>query len=283
MHLVWDAVGVEYLDGNARPMNMSTRCDVGTGDGIAIAGFVVSGGSNPQDMLLRGVGPTLGEFGVPNVLADPQLTLFSGGTFAASNDNWHLAPNAAQIAQIAIEQGAFALPNPSLDAALLQPFASGTYTVHLAGTGGGTGNGMVELYATDRDNPNHLVNLSTRCQVASNPAIAGFVIDGAASKRVLIRAVGPTLANFGLAGAIANPKLSLFVGETVIRENDAWETEANAAEIAATAQALWAFSLQAGSEDAALLVSLPPGAYTAHMSGVGGSTGIGLLEIYEVN
>jgi len=283
MHLVWDAVGVDYLSGNARPMNISTRCDVGTGNGIAIAGFVVSGGASSQDMLVRGVGPTLGQFGVPNVIADPQLSLFTGGALTASNDNWYQASNAAQIAQKGLDLRAFALPNPSLDAALLQPFAAGTYTVHLAGTGGGTGNGMVELYATDSNNPNHLVNLSTRCLVTSNPAIAGFVIDGTASKRLLIRAVGPRLANFGLSGAIANPKLSLFVGGTVIRENDAWGMEANAAEIVTTAQAVGAFSLLTGSEDAAMLVSLPPGIYTAHMSGVGGSTGIGMIEIYEVN
>lgn len=284
MHLVWDSVAVGGLPtGNSRPINISTRSDVGTGAAIAIAGFVVAGGPNPHDLLIRGIGPTLGGFGVPDFLPDPYLALYAGPTPIAFNDNWYQAANAPQIASTAAAVGAFALLNPSLDAAILRTFTSGLYTVQLSGVNGGTGNGMVEVYATDYNNPNHLVNISTRCLVTANPAIAGFVVQGEGYKRLLIRAVGPTLGAFGVPTPLSDPKLTLFVRGTAILENDNWSSSANASQIASAAQAVGAFALPSGSLDAALLLDLPPGTYTAHMNGVGGATGIGLIEVYEVN
>jgi beta-glucanase (GH16 family) len=130
-----------------------------------------------------------------------------------------------------------------------------------------------------------LINLASRAYVGTggNLSIAGFVISGDASKRFLIRGVGPTLAGFGLAGALAEPVLSLFDAQArLLAVNRGWSDNANSADIASAAVAVGAFALSAGSKDAALLVTLTPGAYTAQVAGFGGGTGTALVEVYEV-
>ena len=131
-----------------------------------------------------------------------------------------------------------------------------------------------------------LVNISTRGEVLTGDQImiAGFVISGTEPQKVLIRAVGPALVPFGVAGALAAPVLALFDSDNVqINANTGWDTAANAAEVASTAAAIGAFEFAAGSADSALLVTLAPGSYTAKISGAGGTTGVALAEVYSVS
>jgi hypothetical protein len=271
--------------GTARLANLSVRSGAGSGDGTLIVGFVLARGS-PPTLLARGVGPTLGAFGVTGVLADPVLTLFSGaGASLAANDDWGGGADAASLGAAAAEFGAFALPTGSRDAALLSSPAAGAYTAQLTGKAGTSGVALVELYHRAGTGVAGLVNLSARTRVGTGAEvlIAGFVIAGTEPKRLLIRGVGPALAGFGVGGVLADPQLALFRqgSATALRQNDDWSTGGSAALAAAAAQA-GAFALPANSRDAALLVVLEPGAYTAQISGAAGSTGVALLELYDV-
>ncbi len=197
------------------------------------------GGDKP--LLLRGVSPTLGDFGVNGAIADPRLGLFSGETQTQSNDNWD-----ASVAGIFQTVGAFALPSSSLDAALVTTVSSGSYTAQITGNGGTTGIALAEIYDTaspmDESSP-RLINISARSQVGNGDDIlvAGFVIGGEGSKSLLIRGVGPTLGDFGVAGALADPQLTLFRSQdgssTQLQTNDNWDSGT----ISATADRVGAF------------------------------------------
>jgi vibriolysin len=278
VNLAWDAVGVPYgLTGGSKPINVSARGPVGTGNNVMVGGFVLSGSGSSKDFLIRGVGPTLGSLGVPNYLADPYLTLVN----IAANDNWGAAPNAASA--LAAQVGAFALNNYSADAAMVRNLGNGGYSLVLHGVGGTSGEALLELYDSDSANDNHIVNFSTRAQVGSGqPIIFGFVITGELSKTVLLRAVGPTLASQGLGGTLDNPRLLLNFGTTTIIENDDWGNANNAGAIASAASQVGAFALNNQSADAAILVSLPPGVYTAYATTSSGNSGLSLVELYEV-
>jgi len=263
--------------------NLSVRTNAGTGGNTLIAGFVVSG-SGSRGLLVRGVGPTLASFGVTGALANPAVALFSGATQLAANDDWGVAANSAQIASAASAAGAFPLPSGSLDAAVLRDFAGGGYTAQVAGSGGGTGIALMEAYDTGGSTGARLVNLSARSAVGTGGdiLIAGFVVTGS-TRAVLVRGIGPTLAVFGVEGAITDPRLQVYdSANRLVAENDNWSAAANSANIAATARSVGAFALTDGGKDAALLLTLPPGAYTAQVSGVNATTGVGLVEVYEV-
>lgn len=270
-----------------RITNLAIRSQAGTGAETLIVGVIVGGNgtSGTKPLLIRGVGPTLGNFGVTGFLADPKVELFSGPTKANENDDWN---GNAQIAAATTQVGAFAFSSTgSKDAALYNPgFATGSYSVQITGNNGGTGVALAEIYdatASGTYGPStpRLINVSARTQVGTgtNVLIAGFVIDGLTSKTVLIRAIGPTLTGFGVPGALANPKLELFSGATKIDENDDW---AGATSLGSAFLAVGAFPMPAASADAALLVTLPPGSYTAQVSGVNNGTGIALVEVYDV-
>ena len=263
--------------------NLSVRTKAGTGGDTLIAGFVVSG-AGARSLLVRGVGPTLANFGVSGALADPAVALFSGSSQLAANDDWGLAPNAAQVTGTASVVGAFPLPAGSRDAALLRDFTGGGYTVQVSGGGGGTGIALMEAYDAGGASGARLANLSARSAVGigSDILIAGFVVTGS-NRAVLVRAIGPTLSVFGVEGALADPRLQIYdsVGR-LVAENDNWSVAGNAAAVASSAQTVGAFALANGAADAALLLTLPPGAYTAQVSGVNATTGVGLVELYEV-
>lgn len=251
-----------------RLVNLSTRGQVLTSDNVMIGGFVV-GGSTPKKVLVRAVGPTLANYGVTGVLADPTLQLFSGPTAIASNDDWGSASNSAEI------QATGLAPVNAKESAILTTLNPGAYTAIVWGVAGGTGVGIVEVF--ELDNPDvPFVNISTRGQVLTgdNVMIGGFVIQGDSSKTVLIRAVGPNLANYGVTGVLANPTLQLFSGSTAIAGNDDWGSAANAAAIAATGLA------PVNPLESAILITLQPGAYTAIVSGVGGGIGVGIVEVF---
>jgi hypothetical protein len=267
----------------ARLASLSVRTPAGMGDQTLIVGFIVSG--DGKSLLVRGVGPTLTSYGVTGALVDPQLKLFAGNTQIDGNDNWSTAANAAQVAATAAQLQDFALPTGSLDAALLTTLNSGAYTAQVSGVNTTTGIALVEVYETNPNATAKLTGVSARTQVGTgdNILIAGFVITGNAKKTVLIRGVGPALTPMGVAGALTDPQLTVKTAAgAVLASNDNWSDAANSAQVAANAAQLQDFPLPTGSKDAALLLTLDPGLYNVLVSGVGGTTGVALVEVYEV-
>jgi hypothetical protein len=263
-----------------RLINLSARGTAGSGADALIVGFVVAG-ADPMQLLLRGIGPGLASFGVADVLAQPQLDLYgSSGALLATNAGWG---GDADLANAFSAAGAFSLPTNSADSALLVPEVGGAYTAQVTGLNGGQGNALAEIYDTDAGSPaQHLINLSARGAVGTGSAIliGGFVITGNASETVLIRGIGPGLGAFGLSGLLAHPVLTILdsTGKVVVT-NTVW---GGTPALTAAFTQVGAFPLVADSADSALLVTLPPGAYTAQLSGASATTGLGLLEIYEV-
>jgi len=281
------ALAVSASTDIGRLINISCRAQVGTGGNILIAGFVVGGAgtTGTEPLLVRASGPALVPFNVAGTLPDPQLQVFSGSTVLGTNNGW--AGN-AQIASTAASVGAFEWTNPSShDSALLETPPAGPYTAQISGQSGDTGIALAEVYdatpaGTYTPASPRLVNISTRVQVGTggNILIAGFVIGGATSRTVLIRASGPALVPFGVAGTLPDPQLQLFSGSTLLGANKAW---AGNAEIVNAAASVGAFAWGSpSSNDSALLTTLPPGAYTAQVSGASGDTGVALIEVYEV-
>ena len=271
-----------------RISNMSIRSSAGTGAQTLIVGAVIGGESplSTKPLLIRGIGPALTAFGVPGALADPSLTVFAGANVVASNDNWN---GDAQVTAIGNAVGAFGLaPATSRDAALYSPaLAPRDYTIQITGAGGATGVTLAEIYdATPADSflrtSPQLVNVSARTQVGTGAdiLIAGFTLAGDIPRRLLIRAVGPTLGAFGVTGTLADPQLALYSGTTQLQQNNDWGAAANAAEITTATTQLGTFQLGAGARDSAILTRLQPGSYTAQISGVGNTTGVALVEIY---
>jgi hypothetical protein len=268
-------------------INISTRSQTGTATNTLIAGFVISG-DQKKTVLVRAIGPTLGSaFGVGGVLSAARLEIFRGSTSIAVGNDWGAASNATAIGAAAARVGAFALANNSRDACLLLDLDPGAYSAVVTGQGGVSGVSLVEVYdATNGPIPRNqrIINIATRATAGTgdNSLIAGFVISGSVPKRVLIRGVGPTLSAFGLTGVLARPELSVNSGATVLAQNAGWGTSPDAAAIAAGSAQVGAFAFGATSQDAALIIYLSPGAYTAQVSGVGGTTGVALIEVYEL-
>lgn len=272
-----------------RLINLSVLAPTGPGARLLTMGATVGGtgvaGTLP--LVIRGVGPTLGTFGVGGVLADPVLSIFPAGsaTASATNDNWGGTP--ALVAAFD-SVGAFALPATSLDSAALQNQGAGGFTVQVAGKATATGTVIAEVYdaagASRTATTPRLTNLSTLTSIGTASTLsAGFVIRGSTARTVLVRAVGPTLGTaFAIAGAMADPKLELFNNDTStkIAENDNW---AGAPWLASTHTAVGAFALGgAATKDASLVITLNPGAYSARVSGLNGGSGTAIIEVYEV-
>ena len=268
-----------------RLVNISTRARAGSAAEVEIAGFVITG-SEPKSVLIRAVGPALDAFGVAGALRAPKLELFRGGTLVATNIGWTTAANSAEISAAAVRAGAFAFAAGSADSALLVTLAPGAYGAIVSSANGQPGVGLAEIYDLSAAAAGQrLANISTRAAVGTTDQtlIAGVVVGGTVPKRVLIRAAGPGLAQFGLAGVLSRPQLTLFSGSAVIAQNAGWNAvPADAAVIAQAGLDVGAFAFANGSADAALVVNLAPGAYTAQVTGVGGATGIALVEIYEL-
>ncbi len=254
----------------ARLANLSVRTALAAGDTL-IVGLSVGGGS--RGVLVRAVGPTLGAFGVGGAMTDPRLELYDGQTRVFANDDWPQT-----LSAVFPTVGAFALGNGSKDAGFLQT-VDGTRSIMAQGTGAGVV--LVEAYDTGAPSAARLVNVSARNRVGTGDdiLIAGFNISGTGGpKPLLIRAVGPGLAALGVSGTLADPKLEIFDSNGAkVSENDSWN-----ASLAAVFSSVGAFALPAGSRDAALVISLAPGSYTAQVSGVGGLTGDAIIEVYEL-
>jgi hypothetical protein len=243
---------------------------------VVVGGAGTGGG---KALLVRAAGPSLSALGVTGVLDDPRLELFAGSAPLGANDNWG---GAASITATMAQVGAFPFSGPnSRDAAIALPsLAIGANSAKISGTGAGTV--LAELYdATPRGEftptTPRLINVSVLKNIG-NGMTAGFVVGGQTPLKVLVRAIGPALASFGVGGVVADPRLGLFSGQAEIKANDNWAGEE--ALNGAFGQ-VGAFALAPDSKDAAMLVTLDPGNYTVQVSGAGG-TGVALVEVYEV-
>jgi outer membrane protein assembly factor BamB len=277
----WQPMG-SVAGTSGRLGNLAVRTFAGAGDDALIVGFVVGGGG-ARSLLVRGVGPTLANFGITGVLENPRIVARAQQAVVAENEDWDQSPDPGAIETAAVAVGAFPLPRGSRDSALLADFPARDYTVQVSGAGGTTGVALMETYDAAGASTARLINVSARSAVGTGSGIliAGFVVQQG-TRAVLVRAVGPGLQVFGVPGVLADPLLQVFRQSEAVAENDDWSDAVNSAEIAAAAQAVGAFPLPAGSWDAALLLTLPPGPYTAQVSGVNGATGVALVEIYEV-
>jgi hypothetical protein len=271
----------------SRLVNLSILTSLDAAGDTFTMGYVVGGAgtSGSKPILIRAAGPTLGAapFNIPGSLNDPKIELFAGSTKTSENDNWGGTP---ALSTAFASVGAFAYVNgTSLDAAALANIGLGDNSVRVSAAGTGTGTVIAELYdstpflSLTATSP-RLVNVSVLKHLGTG-LTAGFVIDGTAGKRVLIRAVGPTIGAppFNVGGAVADPQLTLFSGQASIGSNDNW---GGTAELTAAFTQVGAFALPAASRDAAILVTLQPGQYTVQVSGVGGTTGVAIVEVYEV-
>lgn len=273
-------------DGSAgRLTNLSVRSRAGSGSETLTVGFVVGQGAtgSTKSLLVRAIGPTLTDFGVSNALSDPSLVLAPlNEASIAGNDNWS---GDATLVSVSNTVGAFSLIDPaSLDAALVETIGSGPFTAQVNGAHSSPGIALVEVYDADTSREPRLVNLSARSRVGSGAdvLIAGFVLEGPGSMRLLIRAIGPTLGGFGVAGALPDPVLTIRAQNslTVLAENDNW---AGDAKLIAAFTTTGAFALpDDDSRDAVVIVEIPPGAYTATVADVGGAEGVALIEVYEI-
>jgi hypothetical protein len=261
----------------AQALNISTRLRVEPGDRVMIGGFIVTG-SAPNVVALRGIGPSLVDSGISDVLADPTLELRdSGGALLFQNDDWQDDPS--QAAQLTVLGLALQDPKESGIVAPLQPGAS--YTAILAGQNGGSGVGLVEIYDTNQGADSQLANISTRgfVQTGDNVMIGGFILGGSgAGATVAVRGIGPSLGQSGLSNVLADPTLELRDSNgAILVSNDNWQDDLiSAAQLTAHGLA------PQDSLESGIFASLPPGAFTAILAGSNNGVGLGLVEIYNV-
>lgn len=254
--------------------NISTRLRVLTGDHVLFGGMIATGTAGKR-VIIRAIGPTLTDLGVPNSLADPTLDLFQDSSPVSGNDDWRNSPQEAEIAS-----SGFA-PNKDAESAIIATLIPGqNYTAIVRGKNGETGIGLVEVFDLDPAAAAKLGNISTRgfVDVDDNVMIAGLIVtpNNAGSLHVLIRALGPTLGEFGVPGFLEDPRLELVdASGTVLRSNASWQSD----------QALQIQSANLApkyDQEAALIETLAPGQYTAIVRGTGGTTGVGLVEVYNI-
>jgi hypothetical protein len=266
-----NAGGLAFEPASGQLTNISTRASVHTGSGVTIGGFIVTGTDSKQ-VVVRGLGPTLTQFGVSGVLADPTLDLHDSTSSIATNDNWK------DTQQAAIQATGLAPPN-DLESAILITLQPGNYTAILAGKNNTMGVGLVEVYDITTATFAELTNVSTRGFVgtAEGVMIGGLITSGGnGSTQVVVRGLGPTLAQFGVSGALADPSITLFDGNgNVVRTNNNWK-DTQQAEIQATGLA------PPNNLESAIVVTVATGKYTAVLQGNNGGIGIGLVEVYKV-
>ncbi|HEY1110984.1 MAG TPA: hypothetical protein VGE76_20180, partial [Opitutaceae bacterium] len=263
-------------------INVATRAPVASDSQTLIVGFVLAGapGGGSRSTIIRGVGPGLERFGVQGAVADPRLTVFDAtGRQTAANDNWQDQAGATFVI------GERGFPLAARDAGVDFYAADGAYTIQVMGVGGAQGVALAEVYESEYTRLGRIVNLSSRAFVGTgeNILIPGFVLEGEGRAKFLIRGIGPALTGFGVEGALANPTLRVLDHEgRVLATNDDWGSASTTNEIMQAAARSGAFALPTDSRDAAVLIELTAGSYTAQLSGVGGTTGVGLVEVYEV-
>jgi hypothetical protein len=277
--------------GTVRFASLSTRAIVGTGGDVLIPGFFV-GGTGQKNLLVRVVGEKLGSFGVGGTLGDPMLNVqrLSDAISIGSNDDWPQAPDQTAMESARGQVFAFELAPFTNDSSLLVSVPPGGYTATASGVNQTTGVALVEFYDTDPlSSPSTLTSISARAQVGTGGdiLIPGISIQGNVAMTILIRAVGPTIAGFGVDGTLIDPEMVLVRalsggGSEVVASNDDWEQSPDVALLQSASSQVFAFPLDSGSKDAAMLVVLNPGVYTIQVSGKNGEMGVSLVELYRV-
>jgi hypothetical protein len=250
------------------------------GDRVLIAGLIVTG-NNPKRIILRGIGPSLP---VNGFLADPTLELHQGDTTLATNDNWKTDSQTGQSQEAEIRATSIP-PSNDLESAIATTLSPGSYTAVLAGKNGSTGVGLIEVYDLEQGANSKLANISSRgfVDTGDNVLIGGLIVGGSSGDgaRVTVRALGPSLSGSGVAGALNDPTLELHDGNgAAIAANDNWKVRADGtsqqAEIEATEIP------PTNDLESALVRALPPGNYTVVVRGINNSTGVGLVEVYNL-
>jgi hypothetical protein len=264
-------------------INISARMMIGSGESTGIVGFVVKSNFAPR-FLLRGVGPSLGQFGVSDAIPDPNLTLFRRSTVI---DSEVMSSRILATGADFQRNGAFAFAPLSRDVAIMKNLVGGAYSVHLSSRSDQRGTALIEVYQ-DNNVANwglgSPVNLSLRGRaVPGSPLIGGFVIPAGNSQTVLVRGIGPSLAGLGINEPLKDPVIRIYdSARSIVATNDDWWSEGDAETVERIGAEVGAFRILAG-RDSAMLVSLPPGAYSAVLhDSVPSREGIGLLEIYAV-
>lgn len=262
-----------FLSTAAQALNISTRGAVMGGDNALIGGFIVSGFENKK-IVLRAIGPSLADQGVSGTLPNPVLTLYdSTGAIVASNDDW-----ANDVSATTIEANGLA-PVNAHEAAILQNLAPGAYTVVVTSADDQTGIALVEAYDLSRNSNSDLGNISTRGFVGNGDdvLIGGFIVGSRNNANVVVRAIGPSLAEAGVTEALADPKLTIYDSNgTPIGGNDNWEDDSAADTLVLQGLA------PAEPAESATLATLSPGFYTAVVQSADATTGIGLVEVYNL-
>ena len=258
----------------SHPLNISTRARAETGQNVMIGGFIVSG-EGSKTVLIRAIGPSLEKVGLTGLLADPVLELHAlDGSIITQDDNWQ--DDAAQAALITDTGLA---PSNALESAIVATLAPGNYTAIVSGKNEGSGIALVEVYDLEQELAAHLANISTRGSVETgdNVMIGGFILGGGTSgEQVLVRAIGPTLADVGVTGVLSDPTLELHNSDgDLISSNNNWK-DSQESEIDGTGLA------PQDDAESAILAILPAGTYTAVVAGAGGVTGVALVEVYAL-
>jgi N-acetylneuraminic acid mutarotase len=274
----------------ARLGNVSTRAFVETGDNVTIGGFIVQG-TQPKRVIIRAIGPELTQYGVPDPLANPTLELHDGTeALIASNNNWGTTIIGGIITanQVQDIRNSGYAPGDELESAIIADLAPGNYTAIMRGVNNMTGVGLVEVYNLSPDTDSILGNISTRAfvQTGDNVMIGGFIVRGTQPKHVIIRAIGPELTQNGVPNVLANPTLELHDGsEALIASNDNWRTTIIGGIITSDQVSEIRVSGHAPGDgrESAIIANLPPGNYTAIVRGVNNTTGVALVEVYDLD
>ena len=272
--------------------NISTRAFVQTGDDVMIGGFIVQG-TEPKRVIIRAIGPELTQHGVPNALANPTLELYNrAGALIASNDNWITTIiggiiTASQVREI---QASGHAPRDGRESAIIADLPPGNYTAIVRGINNTTGVALAEVYDLIGDASSILGNISTRAfvQTGDNVMIGGFIVQGAQPKRVIIRAIGPELSAppYNIPDAMVNPTLELHDGTgALIASNDNWATTIIGGIITSNQfqEIVNSGYTPADGRESAIVAELPAGSYTAIVRGVNSTTGVALVEVYDLH
>jgi hypothetical protein len=256
---------------SGQPLNIATRLQVQGGDNVLVAGFIITGpAGSTKKVLIRGIGPSLANFGVAGTIPDPLLELHKADGTVVTNDNWQQDSNAAQI------PAGFA-PSNNLESAIYTDLGPGNYTAILKGAHNETGVALAEVYDFETTSAVKLANIATRgfVNTGDNVMIGGFIIGGTEPANVLVRAIGPSLTQFGVQGALQSTTLELHDSNGSVISNEGWRSSQEA-EITATTIP------PSNDNEAAILATLVPGNYTAVVRGKNDTTGIAVVEAYNL-
>jgi acetyl esterase/lipase len=298
----WDQVKSEVIPWMSAPIppaggtstasvgDISTRAFVQTGGDVMIGGFIVQG-TGTKRVIIRAIGPELTRYGVTNALANPTLELHNAaGALIGSNDNWQTTIIGGTITsdEVSDIRNSGHAPTDANESAIIANLAPGNYTAIVRGLSNTTGIALVEVYDLVPETTSVLANISTRgfVQSGENVMIGGFIVQGTGTKRVIIRAIGPELTQYGISNAMTNPTLELHdANGALLASNDNWRTTIisgiiNSDQVGDIRDSGYA---PADERESAIIANLPRGNYTAILRGVNNTTGVALVELYDLS